>query len=1734
MIKAKTIFKRTFQVLLYIFLVFTGLFITLWVYINTETGKDFIRLQAQNYLQNKIHTKVIIGKLNYDIGDWIEIKNIYIQDQKKDTLLFAGTINVKIKMYDLLKSEVNIKNIFLDDVYANAYSSNKNADFNYQFIMDAFSSGDSEHNTSGKSNLKINVGDIQLNKIRLSYKDVYNKNEMVAAISKTNIQFNKIDLDALIFDIKNISGDSISFAMHNSQIAQPTAVQLNTTVKTDMPFIHLNQISISHTSVIFDDADAKLFLNDELYLLKATDLTVNLNDNKIHSKEIVLDSTIFVFNHQPLSEVNKISPDSDLNPWKINAEKIIIHRSAVKYNDVTAPASSGIDYAHLEMKNIQGQISSLVFNQDSLSLKLNQLSLNEKSGFQLDSTRVDFCMSNNNINASQLYVKTSNSLIQRSINYSYKEIDDIINNPKESQFNLSLYNSYLSPIDLALFAPDLKKTLPSSFFNSKHLNISAEANGNLEKLNLTAFEFSGMNGSGIKAKATLSHLLDSKKLNYDLTVLNSRFLKKDIIMFVPKNHVASLTDIPDNLDLKGHFKGDLRNVNANINTQAPGFEYNGIIIANNIDNPSKIKYNVNTKSFSLDTKTILGLLPNDIKQNLAIPEKISASGLLKGNSENMTTDLKVKSSLGALNIKGFVFNLNKPDLSNYDLFLSANNFQIGNLIKDSSIGKLNGNFKINGTGFDHKKMIAVINADISAFEYNKYNYQNVAVNINLNDGHINSKGHVDDLHLKLNYDINADVSKDFPIINAMMDVDTAQLNELHLINDTLDFSGIINLNSKSFEPGKLDAALLLNNIHVSVPGMYYPVYKASIVANSFEGVDSIQINAPFAKINAGGKFDYTKIGHDFLNYFNGYYKIGAADSSEIISQQAVSITGSIIQDSIISSFLPDDMSFGKIDFEGNFDNNKQAPDFKFILTSPYIKYHDNKVNNINVNLDGASEKEITGNVSFDNLQMNKYVFHKTMLSSKLSDNKLSLDASMVDDKGKDWFGLSAMAVVDGDNYTLQLTNGVLLNYENWSVASDNKINLSPGGFNIHNFILTKDSSLLYVNSKTNEPKSAIDFDIDNFDLKSISSLLSEDPQYISGEVNVKMLVDDFDQASPSFSGKANIIKLNVMGIPIGNLFANAESISDNEMSASVALNENGNDLLIKANYFTDDPAKEIEAKIDIKTFNIKTIEAFTEGQLSNCKGNLRGGVSISGSFANPIWNGELFFDTTSFKIPMLGTTYKITDHKITLNYPKIIMNDIEIKDSLGHVLKVNGDITNDKNNELALGLNINAKDFVLVNAKNNSTNMFYGFASADIKIIIDGTLNKPNIEGDIVIDDHTDLTVELPESGYVKDDGNTVVRFVDRDTFLFNAISDGFIEKNKPTADLSTFLRYNVNLSVTKKANFKIIIDPSTGDEISVQGDAHLNAGVDPGGNILLTGNYELDKGYYILNYQLLKRQFNLLKGSNVNFAGAIQDAAVDISAEYISNAVPYDLLSNETNSISGNEENIYKQKTPFKVILHITGSLLKPAIGFDIQLSEESAKITNEMKSLIDNKLAQLRMDQATMNKQVFSLLLMNRFVSEQSSDFTKYSNSDFSDMAKKSVSSFLSSAVNDIAGDLLKGMDVDLNLNSYNDYTNGSSEQRTDLNIAITKSFFNNRLSISVGNNFGLSGQQAGSNSNTFRPDLNMAYKLSKDGKYMISAYSKNQFEIVLDGFVVETGVSFLVTLDYDTFKEFFGNKK
>ena len=40
---------------------------------------------------------------------------------------------------------------------------------------------------------------------------------------------------------------------------------------------------------------------------------------------------------------------------------------------------------------------------------------------------------------------------------------------------------------------------------------------------------------------------------------------------------------------------------------------------------------------------------------------------------------------------------------------------------------------------------------------------------------------------------------------------------------------------------------------------------------------------------------------------------------------------------------------------------------------------------------------------------------------------------------------------------------------------------------------------------------------------------------------------------------------------------------------------------------------------------------------------------------------------------------------------------------------------------------------------------------------------------------------------------------------------------------------------------------------------------------------------------------------------------------------------------------------------------------------------------------------------------------------------------------------------------------------------------------------------------------------PDITTTYKLSKDGRYRVKAYQKNEYDTVVEGYFTETGVAF-----------------
>ena len=141
-----------------------------------------------------------------------------------------------------------------------------------------------------------------------------------------------------------------------------------------------------------------------------------------------------------------------------------------------------------------------------------------------------------------------------------------------------------------------------------------------------------------------------------------------------------------------------------------------------------------------------------------------------------------------------------------------------------------------------------------------------------------------------------------------------------------------------------------------------------------------------------------------------------------------------------------------------------------------------------------------------------------------------------------------------------------------------------------------------------------------------------------------------------------------------------------------------------------------------------------------------------------------------------------------------------------------------------------------------------------------------------------------------------------------------------------------------------------------------------------------------------------------------------------------------------------------------------------------------------------------------------------------------------RQGMSQFLNEAMNQVASDLIKGVDVNVNFNNYKD-ENSSTGSTTEMGVSLSKNLANDRLTVTVGKNFTVGETSQASyakSTDQYIPDITTAYRLSKDGRYYVKAYSRNEYDAVVEGYFAKTGVSFTIQMDYDHFRQLFTRAK
>ncbi|MBN1757307.1 MAG: translocation/assembly module TamB domain-containing protein, partial [Chitinispirillaceae bacterium] len=241
----------------------------------------------------------------------------------------------------------------------------------------------------------------------------------------------------------------------------------------------------------------------------------------------------------------------------------------------------------------------------------------------------------------------------------------------------------------------------------------------------------------------------------------------------------------------------------------------------------------------------------------------------------------------------------------------------------------------------------------------------------------------------------------------------------------------------------------------------------------------------------------------------------------------------------------------------------------------------------------------------------------------------------------------------------------------------------------------------------------------------------------------------------------------------------------------------------------------------------------------------------------------------------------------------------------------------------------------------------------------------------------------------------------------------------------------------------------------------------------------------------------------------------------------PIDLVADRISGLSDAEKNGFRGRLTFLVYLKLRGALLHPDITFELQLPPEDK---GALGGAVDAKLMQLNADPSSLDKQVFALLVLGRFLQENPIESSSGPGS-VSSVARSGVSSFLSGQLQQWGAAALPGLELNLGIQSYDDFTSGEGSGRTQVEIGVRKQLFNDRLSVQVGGAVDVEGARAQRNTaNDIIGDVVVEYKLTSDGRYRLKGFRKNIYEDPLDGQLIKTAVGISMTRIFNKWKNLF----
>ncbi|GGI27017.1 translocation/assembly module TamB domain-containing protein [Pedobacter mendelii] len=1548
---------------------------------------------------------------------------------------------------------------------------------------------------------------------------------------KNTVEINNIELKNIRANVKRISPDTTfnfsflvdAFASDQKKPQDKVDKDTTSTLKFSIDKVSFEDIGINYRDDVAGN-DVKLYLGAFKTKIKDFDLA---NQHYVIKELSLTNTSLKYLQQKPLVQLAQHLTNSVDSSQKetgklplIEVENFAFHNVKVNYEDQISTTKAIADVNELGLVNLKVDLTNSKYTVDDAKLNKSNILFAFKPAPSNDLKKVkdtvvpeksplglmikNISLADNNVQFDNLGAKAT----AKGMDFNHLKISGLSFGAGDVSYSAAGIKANVKNCSLkekSGFA--LNELKGNAVYNDKQIKLSnfvlKTPNTNIE--NATELNFTSMDD-------LTKH---PERVKLALSFKNTTIGLKDAGFFseaIPANYRN------EKIKLNADVNGYLNNLNIP-RLQISGLKNTQIDIsgtAKGLPDIKKTYLDLNIKKLYLTKGDILVVVPKkSLPPSIELPNVINAKGKFIGSMTDFNTNMNIQTDMGSAVLTAAM--KGPKGRESYKANVNLNNFNVGRLLKmQPKLGRVSVKADVVGTGLDPKKINAKFNAKVLNAYYNKYTYRNLSLAGNYSNQNINIKSSMPDSNANFALDAKVNMAGKYPAVKANLNLKQVNLQALNFSPTVLSAAGLVKVDLTTADADYLNGSVDITSLQVVKDAQKINIDTISVRAKTTETANELTLKSEILSAKIDGKYQLTKVSNAIINEINKYYAFGEVTK---IPDQRLRFFVQVYDSKLLKQFVPELTVFKQSQFYGLIDTQKDSLQIKGNF--PQVVYGDFKVDTTVLNINNDNNK-LAYALTVKALQSPSVSLFNTEISGDAANNNLGVNIFLRDRQLKNKYVIGGTFQSINKDYKFTLDpQKLLLDYQKWVVSQENYIQFGASGILVNQFQISNSGQSLSINSNPTQPNAPLAIQFKDFQLETLTKFAETDTTLVGGRLNGTANVKDL-ASTPKFEANLTIDQLRYQKDQLGTLRLAINNNTANAFEVNVALT-GVHEMRVNGFYYTA-PQSALDLTVNIDKIEMKNIESLSQGQLKNGTGTLTGALSVKGALTAPKILGDLTFNNAGINVAYVNSYFRMPNEKISFTNEGISFNNFTLIDSLNQKATINGKILTTDYKNYRFGLDIRMNNFRAINSTAANNELIYGTVFLTSNIKVRGDLNQPDVNMTVKVNKGTKFFFALPSSDPSVIDQDGIVQFIDADAPPFNgqkALKVDSISKS-PVKGINLV----ANVSIDPEAELNVVVDPSNGDALKVRGEANLNATMDPSGKISLTGRYEINDGSYNLSVGPLgKKEFKLVKGSTIIWTGEPTTANVNLSALYEVNAAPIDLINDPSNIQA-------KTKLPFQVYLMMKGELLKPIISFKLDLPENER---GALGGIVYTKLLNVNRDESELNKQVFALLALNRFIANNPFQSLAGGGGGVSTLARSSVSKLLTEQLNNLTSDLIQGVDLNFGVNSSEDYSSGSMQQKTDLEIGLSKKLLNDRLTVTVGSSFALEGPQApGEKSTNIAGNVNVEYALSADGRYRLRAYRRNQNDVIVQGQIIETGLGFTLVVDYNKFKEIFQKKR